>query len=266
MRKSGNAFLEYAIVLGTCLGVILGMSAYVKRGLQGRIKDMTDFFISAEQVSQVKGITNSLSNTVSGSGFFAQTLNGGATRLFVGETKDIILASRAEDEKSDGSLPFVPAEEGNVAAPIRGNETNQPNPDLPAEVEAMLQEAERVRLSNERQMILNTIRNLALEKTKVLNEADRMDLEANNLEGEGQKAIRDGTNIDCRGRRGRGWDASCGANRDRLIRNGQEMINNAGTLRAKANDLRFAAGRLQEKIDELEQRIVEIDNEVANLG
>ena len=45
-RQAATSFLEYTIILGVASAVLIGMNTYVKRGIQGRLKEMTDFFIS----------------------------------------------------------------------------------------------------------------------------------------------------------------------------------------------------------------------------
>lgn len=40
--RSGQSMAEYAIVLTVVIGAIIAMQLYVKRGLQGKVKDVTD--------------------------------------------------------------------------------------------------------------------------------------------------------------------------------------------------------------------------------
>ena len=41
-NQRGQSMAEYAIVLTVVIGAIVAMQLYVKRGLQGRVKDVTD--------------------------------------------------------------------------------------------------------------------------------------------------------------------------------------------------------------------------------
>ena len=41
-NRSGQSMAEYAIVLTVVIGAIIAMQLYVKRGLQGKVKDVTD--------------------------------------------------------------------------------------------------------------------------------------------------------------------------------------------------------------------------------
>ena len=43
LNKKGQSTAEYVIVLGLIIGVVIAMQTYIKRGLQGRVKDAVDF-------------------------------------------------------------------------------------------------------------------------------------------------------------------------------------------------------------------------------
>lgn len=47
--KKAQNFTELALVIGVLGIVLIGMEIYVKRGLSGKIKDLTDHIISADQ-------------------------------------------------------------------------------------------------------------------------------------------------------------------------------------------------------------------------
>jgi hypothetical protein len=49
LRKAQNT-AEYAIVLGLIVGAVIAMQVYVKRNMQGRIKQLTDY--NAQEVTQ----------------------------------------------------------------------------------------------------------------------------------------------------------------------------------------------------------------------
>ena len=42
-RKKGQSTAEYVIVLGLAVAAVMAMQTYVKRGLQGRIKEAVDY-------------------------------------------------------------------------------------------------------------------------------------------------------------------------------------------------------------------------------
>ena len=41
--RKGQSTAEYAIVIGLVIAAAVGMQIYVKRGIQGKVKDATDF-------------------------------------------------------------------------------------------------------------------------------------------------------------------------------------------------------------------------------
>jgi hypothetical protein len=42
-KRKGQSTAEYAIVIGLVIGAAVAMQVYVKRGLQGKVKDATDY-------------------------------------------------------------------------------------------------------------------------------------------------------------------------------------------------------------------------------
>lgn len=67
-KSSGHSFTEYALLIGVISLAFFAMNTYIKRGLQGQVKDMTDYFISADQVGSINpdnSTVNNTSNTVS---------------------------------------------------------------------------------------------------------------------------------------------------------------------------------------------------------
>ncbi len=42
-RARGQSVAEYAVVFGVVIAAVVGMQIYVKRGLQGKMRDATDF-------------------------------------------------------------------------------------------------------------------------------------------------------------------------------------------------------------------------------
>ncbi|MBU1998962.1 MAG: hypothetical protein KKE64_05660, partial [Candidatus Omnitrophica bacterium] len=47
-KKRGNALGEYALILGIVTIALVSMNVYMKRGIQGKVKDMTDYFIAPQ--------------------------------------------------------------------------------------------------------------------------------------------------------------------------------------------------------------------------
>lgn len=42
LRKKGQSTLEYAIVIGVVVAALLALNAYMKKGVQGKLKESTD--------------------------------------------------------------------------------------------------------------------------------------------------------------------------------------------------------------------------------
>ncbi|MFA4888094.1 MAG: hypothetical protein WC628_00765 [Candidatus Omnitrophota bacterium] len=100
-RRAATSFMEYALVLGISSAVLMGMFTYAKRGLQGKVKDLSDAFIGSEQetssaVSDSIYRTNSVSNS---SGNFRGELGGG-TKLSSSEIRDIDSVSVGYDKNN----------------------------------------------------------------------------------------------------------------------------------------------------------------------
>lgn len=119
-KQAAAGFLEYTIILGVVSVVLIGMNTYIKRGIQGRLQEMTDYFISNEQVVEINptATTNSTTNRISDATVDGKTLIGGGTSSYLSETIDISASIRVEDKdvpESPGSI--IPAEEGG-APPI----------------------------------------------------------------------------------------------------------------------------------------------------
>jgi len=74
-RKKGQSTLEYAILIIIILGALLSVQVYIKRGVQGRLKQAADDIGS--QYSD--GNTNVIKKMITNS-HEAQTFSGGVTR------------------------------------------------------------------------------------------------------------------------------------------------------------------------------------------
>lgn len=51
MNRKAQSTAEYVIVLGLIVAAVIAMQTYVKRGLQGRIKDAVDYVGQEEQAA-----------------------------------------------------------------------------------------------------------------------------------------------------------------------------------------------------------------------
>lgn len=84
-----NAILEYAVTLGIVAAVFVGMNIYLKRGMQAKLKDMTDYFIGDTQLVEVDPTTSSQTRETT-SGVFRQRFTGGGTREVASSTDNIV--------------------------------------------------------------------------------------------------------------------------------------------------------------------------------
>jgi Flp pilus assembly pilin Flp len=134
MKNKASAFMEYAIILAVVGAVLITMNIYMKRGVQGRIKDMADNFINAGESAQVVEIdpevkTTSESNVVSDSTLTDETAIGGGKRTVVVDTTSIEASSVAKDVGRSSTTPdtssLIPAEEGQVVVPERPEEDTE---------------------------------------------------------------------------------------------------------------------------------------------
>jgi len=82
-NRKADSLAEYALVLGIVSLALIGMNMYIKRGFQGRMKEMSDKFISSQQVNEMDPttVTNSLTKTMVPNTVAArELLSGGAIR------------------------------------------------------------------------------------------------------------------------------------------------------------------------------------------
>lgn len=115
-ERAGSSFMEYVTILGVVSALLIGMNTYLKRGLQNRIKEMTDYFISPTQLVEINPTlsqTETLSEaTIDNEAFLA---GGTSERRF--ETRNIQARSSVEDIEPPFQAPFAPAESGEVTLP-----------------------------------------------------------------------------------------------------------------------------------------------------
>jgi len=64
-KRTAQSLLEYAVIISIVMAAFVGMQLYAKRGVQGKIKDMTDNFIGTDHYAS--GLTKSqyVTNAVS---------------------------------------------------------------------------------------------------------------------------------------------------------------------------------------------------------
>jgi len=102
MNKKANALIEYALIILIVIAAFFTMNIYMKRGIQGRVKDMADHFIGGGTAMQantpvVRATTESESTNTAASTLTTQDLAGGGKGIGVTETTAISASSRTED-------------------------------------------------------------------------------------------------------------------------------------------------------------------------
>lgn len=99
LNRKASAVMEYAIVLGVVSMALTGMSAYLRRGIQAKTKDLTTSLIAKDLYGRgvhqyVSGGAASKSNT---------TYNSEANQITSGNTTSNVITetiTRAADEQS----------------------------------------------------------------------------------------------------------------------------------------------------------------------
>lgn len=119
-NETASSFMEYVLILGVVSAILIGMNTYIKRGIQNRLKEMTDYFLSNEQVERVNPTattSSSMDRTAVATGT-TEAFIGGGTRASLLEEASITATSRSEDQTVPPSPgPFTPAGAGRVIPP-----------------------------------------------------------------------------------------------------------------------------------------------------
>jgi len=122
-NKAANALMEYAIIIGVVTMALIAMNVYVKRGVQGKLKDMTDYFIGAEQAvdSNPTARVDSVTRSEYEGNADAHLLQAGGMHLVSLDSVQTIARSKIVDEPKAPITngPFTPAEKGAVKLPTR---------------------------------------------------------------------------------------------------------------------------------------------------
>lgn len=119
---TGAAITEYALVLGVVSFALLSMNVYISRGLQGKVRDITNYFISNQQIGEINPTSISNSTTVTSSPLVnlnTTLLPGGSSSLVYSDTTTTTVVGDSIDQDlpvKDGV--FVPAEAGTTVAPL----------------------------------------------------------------------------------------------------------------------------------------------------
>jgi len=224
-NKKAASFMEYALILALVSAVLIGMNIYIKRGIQGRVREMSDYFISQEHLVEINP-TVSDTNTISTANQVEEGFIGGGTRLALSDRKSTVSSSTVEDRDTLYSSPFIPSDSGNVTPPGRDDDEEYIDPDWETETDIRILERDRDRL---------------------LMQATMKEEQAQVAEDRGNELIAAARRMRCRGRRRR----RCKRARQKMYEAGQQLLDEAAALRLEAQELRALAARIQQRIDEL---------------
>ncbi|MDD5431576.1 MAG: hypothetical protein PHO70_01095 [Candidatus Omnitrophica bacterium] len=136
-KQRGFAFAEYAILIGLVAMVFVTMDMYIKRGIQARTKDITDFYLSpngapkqaVDQLLPNKTYTRDSSTDYDATSDLSMS-TGGGTGVDVSSTMTSKTHSKTVDQDLySGILPgnlltFIPWESGDIQAPKSEDYTN----------------------------------------------------------------------------------------------------------------------------------------------
>ena len=89
--RKGQSTAEYAVVIGLVIAAAVAMQVYVKRGIQGKMKDATDFndpaatMLKTSQYEPNYLTTDAMVSTRQAQETAETTKGGGVTRTIVGD-------------------------------------------------------------------------------------------------------------------------------------------------------------------------------------
>ena len=115
LNRIASSFMEYMVILGIVSAVLWGMNIYVKRGVQGKVKDLTDSFIGKQQETDISPTAETISTTTSAydSTVDTQGFLGGGSRVSSLDKVDYGAESTIVDtDIPDTAGNFVPASSG----------------------------------------------------------------------------------------------------------------------------------------------------------
>ncbi|MBU0547990.1 MAG: hypothetical protein KJ710_01095 [Candidatus Omnitrophica bacterium] len=100
--KKGQNLTEAVVIIGIVGLVFVGMQVYVKRGVQGKVKDLTDNMIGTEQEAYQEDtsgleINESASTFTSSSTIASNDSLGGAKSLIANEATTVTYSSESTD-------------------------------------------------------------------------------------------------------------------------------------------------------------------------
>lgn len=119
VKRAGSTLMEYAMLFTVIAMALTAMNVYMKRGINARLMDMSNYFISNEQVVETDpdSQTNSISNTISSGDSRSQMFIGGGTKVDSLSTSDTAGNSVSYTIEASYLAPFVSTEDGMISIP-----------------------------------------------------------------------------------------------------------------------------------------------------
>lgn len=103
LSKRGQNLTEIVLLIGIVSLVFIGMEVYFKRGLNGRVKDLTDSLIGKKQAAYQQDtsglkINTSVADSVFNSTATVEEVSGGGKSLQSTENSNVDYSSTTEDD------------------------------------------------------------------------------------------------------------------------------------------------------------------------
>ncbi|MBP7215883.1 MAG: hypothetical protein KBA46_01215 [Candidatus Omnitrophica bacterium] len=105
IKIRGDAIMEYAVVLGLVSLALIAMNVYVKRGIQGRVRDLTQYYLAPEimHTQEVDPSAQTTTDTTTNSISIKNAFNngGGDINAIINEFTNVV----ANSETMDNGVP-----------------------------------------------------------------------------------------------------------------------------------------------------------------
>lgn len=85
--RKGQNLVDLALLIGIVGLVVIGMEAYIRRGVQGKVKDLTDYMISNQQAPDEDATDRRTSTSLESTATVKEFKGGG--RSLTGDEKSI---------------------------------------------------------------------------------------------------------------------------------------------------------------------------------
>lgn len=94
LNKRGQGTLEYGVIIAVIVGALIAMQVYLKRGVQGRLKQAADdiggqFSPVTSTVAATTTTTSSTTETVSGGSFASDTMPTTASNSTQAQSRNV---------------------------------------------------------------------------------------------------------------------------------------------------------------------------------